>query len=242
MNENIKKQHIIHIGDYWGKKYDYFRLFKKYQSFKRDYNVKLANFNHCGEVLFNPLMYIQDGFKPDKGDIVWDAGSQYGDYALIWEKLTETSVIAFELNTANYNSMVKNFKINNSKNIAVNVALGEGNELSYKMNGHMATQGDESTIQTKTLDSFLNKYPHPDYLKIDVEGFEMSVLNGATEILKNIKPKIIIETHSFELKRQVIELLVDKYGYELKIEGRSGTGRGFMDNVQNLFFIGGKNE
>ncbi len=227
---------MIHIGDYWGSKYDYFRRLKKYQSFKRDDNIKLANFNQCWEVLYNPLMYIQDSFKPDKGDIVWDIGSQYGDYALIWEKFTDRSVIAFELNVHNYKKMVKNFKINNSKNIPVNTALGDGKELSYKMDKNMATQGNESTIQTKTLDSFLDKYPHPNYVKIDVEGFEISVLNGASEILKNIKPKIIIEIHSSELKKQVIKILLDKYGYCLKMENKSGVGKGFMDNIQNLFF------
>lgn len=232
---------MIHIGDYWGSKYDYLRRLKKYQSFKRDYNIKLANFNQCPEALFNPLMYIQDGFKPVKGEIVWDVGSQYGDYALIWEKFTDAPVIAFELDTNNYNKMVKNFKINNSKNIAVNAALGDGKDLAYKMDGNMATHGNESTIQTKTLDSFLDKYPHPDYLKIDVEGFEMNVLCGASEILRNIKPKIIIETHSSELKKEVIQFL-GEYAYKLAIEGRSAVGKGFMDSLQNLFFEVVKNE
>ena len=230
---------MIHIGDYWGRKYDYVRRFVRYQSFKKDYGIKLKNFNQCSEALFKPLMYIVDGFIPNRGDTVWDAGSQYGDYALIWEKYTDTSVIAFELNTNNYNKMVKNFKINNSKNIAVNAALGDGKELSYKMDRNMATHGDESTIQTKTLDSFLDKYPHPNYLKIDVEGFEMNVLCGASKILREIRPKIIIETHSSELKKEVINFL-DEYGYTLKIEGRSGVGKGFMDSVQNLFFTGGQ--
>jgi FkbM family methyltransferase len=231
---------MIHIGDYWGRKYDNIRHTKSYQlyqSFRRNYGIQLVNWNQCPEVLVDPLMYIQDEFKPEKGDIVWDAGSQYGDYALIWEKFTDTPVIGFELNTKNYNYMAKNFRVNKSKNIAVNVALGEGNELSYKMDRNMARQGNESVIKTKTLDSFLDTYGAPNYLKIDVEGFEISVLKGASKILGTVRPKIIIETHSFELKKQVMQMLIDKYGYSLKIEGRSFAGRGFMDNVQNLFFI-----
>ena len=232
---------MIHIGDYWGSKYDYVRRFIKYQSFKKEYNIRLTNFNQCSEALFHPLMYIVDGFTPNKGDTVWDAGSQYGDYALIWEKYTDMPVIAFELNTNNYNKMIKNFKINNSLNIGVNVALGDGKELSYEMDGNMATHGNKLTVQTKTLDSFLSKYPSPNYLKIDVEGFEMDVLRGASKILREIRPKLIIETHSSELKKEVINFL-DEYGYTLKIEGRSGVGKGFMDSVQNLFFTGDINE
>ena len=68
---------MIHIGDYWGRKYDYVRRFVRYQSFKKDYGIKLKNFDQCPEALSNPLMYIQDGFIPNKGDVVWDAGSQY---------------------------------------------------------------------------------------------------------------------------------------------------------------------
>ena len=232
---------MIHIGDYWGRKYDYVRRFVRYQSFKKDYGIKLKNFDQCPEALSNPLMYIQDGFIPNKGDVVWDAGSQYGDYALIWEKYTDTSVIAFELDTNNYNKMVKNFKINNSRNIAVNIALGDGRELPYEMDGNMATQGNKLTVQTKTLDSFLSKYPPPTYLKIDVEGFEMNVLCGASKILRDIRPKIIIETHSSELKKEVIQFL-GRYGYKLAIEGRSAVGKGFMDSVQNLFFEVVKND
>ena len=103
----------------------------------------------------------------------------------------------------------------------------------------MARHGKRLTVQTKTLDSFLSKYPPPAYLKIDVEGFEMNVLCGASKILKDIRPKIIIETHSSELKKEVIHFL-DEYGYILKIEGRSAVGKGCMDSVQNLFFTGGQ--
>ena len=227
---------MIHIGDYWGRKYDYVRRFVRYQSFKKDYGIKLKNFDQCPEALSNPLMYIQDGFIPNKGDVVWDAGSQYGDYALIWEKYTDTSVIAFELDTNNYNKMVKNFKINNSRNIAVNAALGDGKELSYEMDGNMARHGNSLTVQTKTLDSFLSEYPPPAYLKIDVEGFEMNVLCGSSKILREIRPKLIIETHSSVLKKEVIHFL-HEYGYILKIEERSRVGKGFMDSVQNLFFV-----
>ena len=230
---------MIHIGDYWGSKYDYVRRFVRYQSFKKDYGIKLKNFNQCPEALSNPLMYIVDGFTPNKGDTVWDAGSQYGDYALIWEKYTDMPVIAFELNTNNYYKMVKNFKINNSRNVGVNVALGDGRELSYEMDGNMARHGNSLTVQTKTLDSFLSKYPAPAYLKIDVEGFEMDVLCGASQILREIRPKIIIETHSSQLKKEVTHFL-DGYDYILKAEGRSGVGKGFMDSVQNLFFTGGR--
>lgn len=46
------------------------------------------------------------------------------------------------------------------------------------------------TVEVKTLDSFnLN----PEFIKIDVEGFEYQVLLGAQETLKNHRPVLLIE-------------------------------------------------
>ena len=44
------------------------------------------------------------------------------------------------------------------------------------------------------LDDFLRDRPTPiDFIKIDVEGSESDVLNGAIEILRDDKPTIYIE-------------------------------------------------
>ena len=52
-------------------------------------------------------------------------------------------------------------------------------------------------------------------IKIDVEGFEMNVLRAAEYTIKKYKPKIIIETHSFNLFYEVRDFLTN-IGYELK--------------------------
>ena len=51
--------------------------------------------------------------------------------------------------------------------------------------------GDEGDIVLKTLDS--HNYDDIDVLKVDVEGLEISVLNGARETLARCSPVIIIE-------------------------------------------------
>lgn len=55
----------------------------------------------------------------------------------------------------------------------------------------------------------------PDFLKIDVEGHEMAVLEGARSVLAEHHPDLLIEIHSVELGNQAVMLLSD---YEYRIE------------------------
>lgn len=51
-------------------------------------------------------------------------------------------------------------------------------------------------IQARTLDSLHHTFLHPvDLIKIDVEGTELEVLQGAEKILAEDKPYLIIEVH-----------------------------------------------
>ena len=64
------------------------------------------------------------------------------------------------------------------------------------------------TIETATLDSCLGAMPRIDLLKIDVEGHELSVLHGASELLRARRIRnIIFEDHVAE-KSPVIEFLL----------------------------------
>ena len=46
------------------------------------------------------------------------------------------------------------------------------------------------------MDTLLDTFPLPSFIKIDVEGAEFMVLQGATNIIKNIRPKFYIEVGS----------------------------------------------
>jgi len=72
-------------------------------------------------------------------------------------------------------------------------------------------------VKVDTLDNQLKKhfaYETIDLLKIDVEGMEVEVLEGAEETLKRTK-KVALEVHSPKLEKQVIEIL-NKSGFKLK--------------------------
>ena len=120
---------------------------------------------------------------------------------------------------------------------AFNIALGNVNKteiVSYSDNmTNNINEGEKIKTTFRTLDSYKLK---ADLLKIDVEGFELEVLEGAVETLEKYHPKIIIETHSRALEKQTKEFL-SRLNYNLKHEGRSiyNANKEF-DKITNLFF------
>lgn len=55
--------------------------------------------------------------------------------------------------------------------------------------------GDSEIVKTVSLDDLVEEYKidKVDFIKVDVEGFEIDVFEGSTELLKKYKPRIIFE-------------------------------------------------
>ncbi len=80
---------------------------------------------------------------------------------------------------------------------------------------------DSIDITVTTLDKELVTVPRIDFLKIDVEGYEFQVLEGARSIIRKHMPALLIEVHpGFLLKYnkshvQIIDFLED-YNYSIE--------------------------
>ena len=203
----------------------------------KEYSLKFSSKSQIEEVLADKIYTLYQDFIPSQNDIVVDVGAQYGDYAVLCAGYYKVKkVYCFEPLRSNFKEIEKNIKLNKLKNIsAYNVALGSENKIiNITYNGDMAGIGGGRTQKTylKTLDSYRLK---PTILKIDVEGFEMDVLRGAVKTIKRYHPKIIIETHTSKLRKEVLGFL-GSMGYKVKHYGRSVTPKaGEFDFVQNLF-------
>ena len=207
-----------------------------------DYGILFSNDTpgeSLKEVFFEKIYTKFPGFTPKPEDVVFDVGSQYGDYALLCAKRYKSlKVVCFEPYSKNFDIMKENLRLNSCMNVSINnCAVGKQEGVyNIHISGNMATKdgvGIYENVNVVKLDSFLNE--KVSLLKIDTEGFELDVLEGARETLKTLKPRIILETHSIELKRKCLNFLF-QYGYKLACEGRTvKSEQNGMDYIQNLY-------
>jgi hypothetical protein len=51
------------------------------------------------------------------------------------------------------------------------------------------------TVPMLALDTLLGDFPPPQFLKVDIEGAELLLLAGASRVLSDVKPIILIEVN-----------------------------------------------
>jgi len=70
------------------------------------------------------------------------------------------------------------------------------------------------TVPTRRIDSLIERgeLPIPDVVKVDVEGAEVGVLEGAREMLKHHRPILIVELHD---TNEAIAALLAEYEYSI---------------------------
>jgi hypothetical protein len=81
---------------------------------------------------------------------------------------------------------------------------------------HVGAQG--VTIGAVPLDSIAKHNPPPDFIKIDVEGFETKALAGMEKLIKEHKPKLFVEFNKGALLRngtspEQLKEQIRSYGY-----------------------------
>lgn len=81
---------------------------------------------------------------------------------------------------------------------------------------HLSDSHDESSSTLITLKRLDDVYdgPHgPSMMKIDVEGHELDVLQGARNTIQRWKPTLWVEVFNFSTKHPVVEFLTKELGY-----------------------------
>lgn len=164
------------------------------------------------------------------GDTVLDCGAAEGIFSLrVCERAK--SVILFEPLPLFNESLRKTFATR-SNVIVESCALGEAEEQAYlqggSLYGSVTTRPGGVPIQVKTIDKWATESGQSvQYIKGDLEGFELKVLKGAAETIGRDKPKIALTVYHVGNDWQEILAYLRKLApnYRYKLKGVSYNGR-----------------
>jgi len=154
---------------------------------------------------------LRNGYQRliSKGDTVIDVGAHVGDHTAEFCKLVgdSGSVIAFEPLPDIFQKLQSNITSSNAR--LINACLSEeAGRISFvhargmpsesgmrqRIYNHPdVTQPEIIEVEAVRLDDWINKIKSLRFLKIDVEGGEISVLHGGKKVLSRYRPIVSVE-------------------------------------------------
>jgi len=173
----------------------------------------------------------------EKGMTCLDIGANIGYYAFLESKAIGENgkVIAIEPSPINFKQLKQNLELNNSSNVEIyNFAIGDKEDkvefivsklsnLSYVAASRRKIPEDAQIIEVPMIkmDDFVEekKLSKVDFVRMDVEGYEINVFDGMWDTIKKFKPIIQMEFHipPIDQKEQLKFFTTLKdLGYEIK--------------------------
>lgn len=213
---------------------------------------------YCGLIEYNEMAFLLHFLRPN--DLFIDIGANVGAYTILASAEINAKTISIEPVPSTFKNLMDNILVNHIQtNVKpLNIGLGSKNgklkfTRSFDTVNHVAIDNETDTIEVdiSTLDTILSTEPSPPILlKIDVEGFETEVLNGAEKTLSNKSLKAIIielngsgERYGYDennIHNKLIELGFKTFHYnpkrrQLKEIGSFGTHNTIY--LRNIEFV-----
>lgn len=173
-------------------------------------------------------------------EVVYDIGANVGAYSLIMGKIFTGNirVYAFEPAFANYAQLCRNIALNGLQNSLhpFMVALSNNNKIenfnySSLESGtalHSIDARDlkgqavcQLPVLSYSLDDFVIRYklPLPNHIKLDVDGVEYEILQGASKILSSpFLRSLIVESEDDRRGSEKIQEILHSFGLSLHHE------------------------
>ncbi len=191
-----------------------------------------------------------------QGSVIWDVGAHIGYSALLFSSLVgeHGRVVAFEPNPANRRRLHMHIDRNphiGKRIITVDIALSD-KQGSVQFQSHNGVDGGQSfggyikgtetalgarvygnfesiEVLTDSADNLVatGRLPAPSIIKIDVEGAECVVLEGASQLLSEQRPLILLEVHHVKAMFDCLTLL-HSLGYLAEMLDVASTSRCFI--------------
>lgn len=188
---------------------------------------------YCGLHEFEDMSFLLHFLRSE--DLFVDVGANIGSYTILASGHIGCRTIAFEPVPSTYKRLLNNLYINQIQTIVLAHNQGVGSEqkiVSFTLDldtmNSVVTQGipgQTMDIQIESLNHILG-HEAPSLIKVDVEGYEMEVINGASEVLLNQSLKAVI----LELNESG-----EKYGFAVKSVHEKMLDYGFFPYSYNPF-------
>lgn len=171
----------------------------------------LGVMNYENELVSGESWFLNTYLAKLDRPVVLDVGANVGNYAsLVLESNPQTEIYAFEPHPVNFEKLQARCKGLNQVSLA-NLAVGEvsGEKLLFDLKGRDGSshaslhqgviecihkeESVEHSVNVVDLDSWIqsNQLDRIDLLKIDTEGNELAVLEGAKELIAQKKIRAI---------------------------------------------------
>ncbi|MGD0178977.1 MAG: FkbM family methyltransferase [Terriglobales bacterium] len=170
------------------------------------------------------------------GMVFLDIGAHHGIYSIVAAKRlgTDGTVVAFEPSLREFRRLRLHLRLNRmhwvrSEPVAIGAAAST--RRFFEVIGGDSTRGGlrppatrdeiaETSVETVRLDDYVSRFPlkRVDIVKLDVEGGELEVLQGASNVLTKFRPVFICEvldaaTHAWGYEAREIVLKFQSFGY-----------------------------
>jgi len=188
-----------------------------------------------------------------------DVGANVGLYSIYAAIRGANKVISIEPESQNFGLLNKNIYLNklSSKIVGLNIGFSDhdgidslfipkfypgsalnnlGDNLNYKK--EVFSEDFKQSVVSFSIDSFLKTYPEffPTHLKIDVDGIERKIINGATKTLNDPRLlEILIELNTHLNEDMEIIVILKESGFYMEARYNSILDPEFAD-IYNYHF------
>lgn len=141
-----------------------------------------------------------------RGGVFLDVGAHVGHFALRAARDAQL-VVAFEPGPYQRAGLEANLAMNGLTNVRVvpkaawdaprMLAFEPGPDGEYARS--VVREAEDGTVEATTLDAEAARLARVDLIKVDVQGAEARVLEGARRTLARHKPRVVVEMHDREL-------------------------------------------
>lgn len=180
---------------------------------------------------YEEMKFLEEVIKPK--DVCVDVGANVGAVTVLMaHQASKGKIFSFEPTPSLVPKINENVVINNFENrveVIEKAVANKNGKLSFALTSesevnHISTERDEhsTTVTSTSLDSFLKRkqVKDLDILKVDVEGAELSVFQGAKKSLKDKRVSIIVfevnkNIEDFGSTKQELLQYLERFGYSL---------------------------